>query len=105
MYGACMAISEPTPGPTSKSAQKAEKQIAMAELAAHASALNCWMAIEGVAYDFTAYLPKHPSDPKVFLKYCGRDGTVGFRTKDAGRPHSPYARGLLNEYKVGALKP
>ena len=33
--------------------------ISPAELAGHASADDCWMAIEGEVYDVTAYIPQH----------------------------------------------
>ncbi len=81
-----------------------ERTLTMAEVSAHAAPSSCWMVIDGVVYDFTAYLPKHPADPKSMLKYCGREATQGFRTKDAGRPHSQYAQQLLSAYRIGLLK-
>lgn len=37
-----------------------DKDYTLAELATHDQADDCWMAIDGVVYDFTAYLPQHP---------------------------------------------
>ena len=76
----------------------------LAEIARHADAKSCWMAIDGVVYDFTAYLPQHPADPQAMLKHCGREASEAFRTKDAGRPHSPYAARLLGTYRIGTLR-
>ena len=74
------------------------------EIARHADAKSCWMAIGGVVYDFTAYLPKHPADPQAILRHCGKEASEAFRTKDAGRPHSPYAARLLDTYRIGTLR-
>jgi cytochrome b involved in lipid metabolism len=73
------------------------------EVARHADATSCWMAIDGVVYDFTAYLPQHPADPAAMLKHCGKEASEAFRTKDVGRPHSPYAAQLLPKYRIGEL--
>ncbi|MEN9316520.1 MAG: hypothetical protein RIS35_2913 [Pseudomonadota bacterium] len=81
----------------------ADARYSLAEVARHASPGDCWMAIDGVVYDFTAYLPKHPADPAVITKHCGRDASEAFRTKGTGRPHSSYAQGLLRSYRKGAL--
>lgn len=81
----------------------ADARHSLAEVARHASPSDCWMVIDGVVYDFTAYLPKHPADPALIRKYCGRDASEAFRTKDAGRPHSPYAQQLLPTYRKGVL--
>lgn len=73
------------------------------EVARHADVRSCWMAIDGVVHDLTAYVPTHPSDPKVIARHCGRDASEAFRTKEVGRPHSPHARQLLDGYRIGIL--
>lgn len=84
-------------------ASPAEPRYRLADLGRHAGAASCWMAIDGVVYDFTDYLPRHPADPKAMLRHCGGDASEAFRTKDAGRPHSPHAQGLLRNYRIGVL--
>lgn len=79
-------------------------QYTFAEVARHADAGSCWMAIDGGVYDFTAYLPRHPAPPQAMLRHCGKEAGEAFRTKDAGRPHSPYARKLMEEHRIGALR-
>jgi len=81
-----------------------QRFISAEELARHASSDDCWMAIEGVVYNFTAYLPQHPTPPVVMTDWCGKDATQQYRTKGYGRPHSPAADALLPQYQVGMLK-
>lgn len=75
----------------------------LAEIARHASAADCWMAIDGQVYDFSRYLPKHPSEPAVITVWCGREASEAYRTKTKGRPHSAYASELMAEYRIGQL--
>lgn len=75
----------------------------LAQVAAHADAKSCWMAIHGKVYDVTAYIDLHPADPQVILKHCGKEASRGWDTKDAGRPHSSRAATLLERYYIGEL--
>jgi cytochrome b involved in lipid metabolism len=90
--------------PAAAAAQPSKAQYTLADVARHADAKSCWMAIEGGVYDFTAYLPRHPADPKAMLRHCGREASEAFRTKDAGRPHSPNAAQLMADYRIGTLR-
>jgi cytochrome b involved in lipid metabolism len=83
--------------------QDAERRIERETLALHDAVEDCWMAIHGRVYDFTGYLPKHPTPPRVLIPYCGTDATEGWETKDIGRPHSPAAHALLPDYEIGVL--
>ena len=94
------AAAPATPAPSTP----APARYTVAEIAGHADAKSCWMAIDGVVYDFTAYLPQHPADPQAMLRHCGKEASEAFRTKDAGRPHSPYAARLLDTYRIGTLR-
>lgn len=84
-------------------ATTAERHYVLADVARHAGADDCWMAIDGQVYDLTAYLPQHPAPPAVLLAWCGREATQAYRTKGRGRPHSAYADGLLPAYRIGTL--
>ncbi|WKZ56989.1 MAG: cytochrome b5-like heme/steroid binding domain-containing protein [Bdellovibrionota bacterium] len=79
------------------------KRISLQELASHNSEQSCWLAIEGQVYDVTAYLPMHPAAPEVLLGWCGREASVGMRTKGDGRDHSRRAWEMLERYKIGEL--
>jgi cytochrome b involved in lipid metabolism len=74
------------------------------EVAEHASAESCWMAIEGHVYDVTDYLPMHPTPPDVLLPWCGREATEGMRTKGYGRDHSAAGWAMLDDYVIGTLE-
>ena len=77
--------------------------ISTAELARHALAEDCWMAIRGQVHDLGAYLPEHPSRPDIVLPWCGNEATEAYDTKTKGRPHSAYADELLARYRIGIL--
>jgi cytochrome b involved in lipid metabolism len=83
----------------------AEKSYSKADLAKHATAENCWMAIRGSVYDLSAYLPEHPSRPELVLPWCGKEATEAYNTKTKGRSHKPYADDLLAQYRIGKLAP
>ena len=87
-------------------ADKADRQpvFTLAEVAEHASLENCWMAIHGQVYDLTQYVPEHPAPRRVLQPWCGIEATEGMETKGRARPHSSYAWGLLDRYRIGSLK-
>ncbi len=74
------------------------------ELADHDSRDSCWKAIDGKVYDVTDYIPDHPSPEDVMLEWCGKDATEGWHDKGGGRPHSPVAGRMLEEYLIGTLE-
>lgn len=79
------------------------RRITLAEVSGHASEHSCWMAIEGLVYDLTGYLGRHPASPAVMLAWCGREATAGMRTKGYGRDHSPRAWAELEQFRIGKL--
>lgn len=80
------------------------RAISAAELARHASTKDCWMAIRGAVYDFTSYLPQHPTKPEVMNVWCGKEATEAYNTKGAGRPHGKYTDKMLEMYKIGEFQ-
>jgi cytochrome b involved in lipid metabolism len=86
-----------------KPAGATARQVSPAELRRHATATDCWMAIEGGVYDFTGYISAHPTAPEVLAEWCGKEATEPFNTKGYGSPHSAAARAMLPRYFVGAL--
>ncbi len=73
------------------------------EVAEHDSEDSCWMAIEGKVYDFTDYIPEHPTPPSIMLDWCGKEATEGMRTKGYGRDHTQAAWDMMEDYLVGRL--
>ncbi|MEF8708687.1 MAG: cytochrome b5-like heme/steroid binding domain-containing protein [Candidatus Accumulibacter propinquus] len=80
-----------------------ERVISTAELARHALAEDCWMAIRGQVHDLGAYLPEHPSRPDIVLPWCGKEATEAYETKTRGRRHSAAADAMLASYRIGIL--
>jgi cytochrome b involved in lipid metabolism len=80
-----------------------DKLISLTELAKHQAPENCWVAIRGNAYDLSAYLPEHPTQPDILQPWCGKEATEAYNTKTKGRPHSTYADELLVKFRIGIL--
>ena len=78
---------------------------ALAAIAEHATAVDCWLVIEGQVYDVTPFIEtqKHPGGEAI-IQGCGTDATALFneRPKD-GEPHSNTARSFLPQYLIGTL--
>jgi cytochrome b involved in lipid metabolism len=89
--------------PTAPEDEAGEPQITLEELSRHASPDDCWMAIDGVVYDFTDYIPEHPTPPIVMTPWCGKEASEAYHTKGYGRDHSPAADAMLAQYRVGTL--
>lgn len=75
----------------------------LAEVAQHDTLEDCWMVIEGVVYDLSDYVPRHPAPPRVLEPWCGREATEGMRTKDDSSDHSARAWRMLERYRLGPL--
>lgn len=93
------AATSATPG-----AAPPKPNFTLKDVAQHATLKDCWMVISGKVYDFSAYIPQHPSAPEVMTRHCGKEATRAFDTKDRGRPHGDYAKGLLARHELGALR-
>jgi len=87
----------------SPAGEQATATFTLEEVAAHASANDCWAAIAGGVYDLPPYLPKHPTPPAILAAWCGQEATEGMRTKGYGRDHSPMAWEMLEAYRIGDL--
>ena len=93
-----------TNAPAPKAAAPQRASHTLKDVAQHATPKDCWMVIGGRVYDFSAYIPQHPAAPEVMNRHCGKEATRAFDTKDRGRPHGDYAKGLLAKYEVGVLR-
>jgi cytochrome b involved in lipid metabolism len=77
--------------------------ITLEELAQHDSEDDCWMAIRGVVYNFSEYIPQHPTEAEVLTVWCGKEATEAYETKGNDSPHSDFADLLMEEYQIGVL--
>lgn len=81
------------------------KTYSLQEVSAHNTADDCWMIVSGKVYNFSKYINQHPGGPGM-IKYCGADGTTGFKTKDKKntQDHSSQAYSMLSKYYLGELR-
>ena len=75
-----------------------EKTYVLSDVAAHATAQDCWLAIDGSVYDVTSFIKGnlHPGGDAI-VRGCGKDASRMF-----GR-HSERARAMLPDYKIGIV--
>ncbi|KAF4774433.1 FMN-dependent dehydrogenase [Colletotrichum scovillei] len=50
----------------------------LSEVRQHRTVDDCWMAIHGVVYDITSFLPNHPGGKAILLKNAGKDASEAF---------------------------
>jgi hypothetical protein len=74
----------------------------MAEVARHDTAGDCWMVVEGVVYDVTAWIPAHPGGAGI-TRGCGKDATWYWQHRQGDEGHSDMAAQVLQAYRLGAL--
>jgi len=77
--------------------------LTQAEITRHNQDGDCWIIVDDNVYNVSRYLQVHPGLATTIWPYCGRDGTVGYDTKDAGRPHTRTADSLLTQYLLGPV--
>ena len=100
---AAVVASGPAPSGPTGATGPAGKRFTLANVAAHDKPGDCWMAIGGVVYDVSAYVPRHPAPVSVISEWCGKEATRAYATKNRGRAHSARATGLLSQFEVGVL--
>lgn len=85
----------PPPAPTSKPGT-----FTLAEVATRNTESNCYSAINGVVYDLTAWINKHPGGSREILRICGKDGSNAFNGQHGGdaKPER-----ILAGFEVGVL--
>jgi hypothetical protein len=99
-----VAVDAVSPPPAGQSGAVELPVFSLDDVARHGDAESCWMAIEGRVYDFTDYIPEHPTRPSVVLRWCGREATEGMRRKGRlGRDHSPAAWAAMEAYLIGRV--
>ncbi len=91
---------------SSTTTTSAESSYTLDEVAQHASADDCWMAIDGTVYDVTAFVQSgdHPGGMEI-VDGCGRDASGMFAREHRGNSSAPgQAQAMLPEYRIGTLK-
>ena len=81
-------------------ASAADTVYTMADVQKHATAADCWTAINGTVYDLTKWESLHPGGSRAIVGLCGRDGTRSYNGQHGG---SSSAAASLADYKIGVL--
>lgn len=84
-----------TPTPTVRSGYT------LADVTAHASRTDCWVAVNGNVYNLTTWIAQHPGGPAAIAKLCGTDGSAAFNKQHGGQAQ---ANAALAQFKIGALQ-
>jgi cytochrome b involved in lipid metabolism len=81
------------------------KTYTLQDVAAHASASDCWLVLHEKVYNVTAMVGGHPGGPAI-LQGCGKDATTLFETRPmgSGTPHSQQARDFAEKFYIGDLR-
>lgn len=79
-----------------------KSQNLFSELAMHNIKNDCWIVYSGHIYGITPFFGSHPGGDEIMLKYCGRDATAAFDSKEQSppNPHSGNAVNLLSQYLI-----
>jgi cytochrome b involved in lipid metabolism len=85
---------DPTPPPVPA------KTFTFAEVQAHATASNCYSAINGIVYNLTAFVSRHAGGTAPITGLCGFDGSGSFNGKHSA---SSSAKSTLALYSIGTL--
>lgn len=95
---------EQTKTQTRTYATTSTSQLNLAAVATHNQVTDCWIIVEGNAYNVSDYIPFHPGGEQMIINNCGRDATDNFNDRDGeGTSHSSSARAQLEKYLVGKL--
>jgi cytochrome b involved in lipid metabolism len=74
----------------------------LADIATHATDLDCWTTINGGVYNLTQFIAEHPGGKRGILSICGKDGSEAFREQHGKGGRAQAA--VFAKYKVGILK-
>lgn len=80
------------------------------DLVSHSSRQSCWVAINGVVWDVTDFVDKHPGGASMILKVAGQDATEEYETfhnaELVEETLSPEARlGTVDAEKIPKIEP
>jgi cytochrome b involved in lipid metabolism len=73
---------------------------AIADVAAHGTAADCWSVVNGVVYNLTAWVIQHPGGSGVIAAMCGIDASAAYNGKHGA---SAAIQISLDSMKIGTL--
>jgi len=72
----------------------------MTDVTAHATASDCWTAIDGTIYDLSTWAGQHPGGQQAIVSLCGTDGTVAYKGQHGSQKRPASA---LAQFAIGTL--
>lgn len=82
------------------SAADAPATITMADVARRSSPDECWTVVDGLVYDMTPFVARHPAGQEAIVEMCGRDATEDYREEHAGQAEPA---DWLAVFRIGVL--
>ncbi|KAF4664579.1 hypothetical protein FOL47_005066 [Perkinsus chesapeaki] len=84
-------------------------KLTMDEVAKHTTKDDCWIVVNGMVYNVTEWLPKHPGGPEIILQHAGQDASTDWNAihpKDTMEKYGkPYELGALGSTIGGEAQP
>lgn len=94
-------VSTNTPAPTKPAPTYTKTVYSMTDVKAANTPEKCWTVVNGVVYDLTAWINRHPGGDKNILSLCGLDGTAAYNSVHASQPKPA---NVLAGFEIGLLK-
>ncbi|KPI41605.1 Cytochrome b2, mitochondrial [Cyphellophora attinorum] len=77
-----------------------EIKISISEISRHNKEDDCWIVVDNVVWNITAFAPSHPGGPDIIYHYAGRDASVAY---DEIHAPSIISNGLPANARKGVL--
>ncbi len=75
--------------------------LSMDEVQRHATPDDCWSVVDGIVYDMTTFIARHPAGSSSIIEYmCGKDATDDFLGEHGGQGEPEK---WLDTLKIGTL--
>lgn len=97
----CRLLGRVAKNPSPKSMfENADGMYTWQEVAQHNTEESAWIAIDGLVYDVTEFIDRHPGGRELILYAVGRDATDLFKSY---HPFTALPRKILKKYRIGSL--
>lgn len=90
----------PSASPAADAAAVDSAGLTMTDVQAHATASDCWSAVNGNVYDLTDWISRHPGGAADIEAMCGIDASSAFDAQHAGQAQPEQE---LAQFLVGPL--
>ncbi|KAF2641725.1 hypothetical protein P280DRAFT_541175 [Massarina eburnea CBS 473.64] len=60
-----------------------DASVSVEEIKKHASEKDCWIVVDDVVWDITAFVPQHPGGTEIIYKHAGHDASLAYSSVHA----------------------